>query len=148
MVAGPRKEPDMPDHLTRRDFARFAAATAATVVTSAACLAPSAAKERVLGKLDLKQFRIAIPDADVDDLKARLARTRWPDTIPGSGWDYGVDLAWARDMAGYWGNGFDWRKEEAKLNAFPQFTTTIDGQNIHFLHVRSPEPNALPVILT
>src|SRR5438105_3827936 len=98
--------------------------------------------------LDLTSFQIAIPPADLDDLKARLARSRWPDEIEGSAWTYGVDLTWAKGMATYWGKVFDWRKEEAKLNAFPQFTTTIDGQNIHFLHVRSPEPKALPLILT
>ncbi|MDX3113862.1 epoxide hydrolase [Streptomyces scabiei] len=98
--------------------------------------------------LDVRPFTIAVPEAELDDLKYRLARTRWPDTIPDSGWTHGIDLAWTKDMAAYWRDGFDWRKQEAALNAFPQFTTTIDGQSIHFLHVRSPEPNALPLILT
>lgn len=98
--------------------------------------------------LDLEPFEIAIPDAEIGDLEDRLARTRWPDTIPGSGWTYGIDLAWTKAMAAYWRDGFDWRKQEAMLNAFPQFTATIDGQTVHFIHVRSPEPNALPLILT
>jgi pimeloyl-ACP methyl ester carboxylesterase len=125
----------MPNQITRPEFGRLVAAAATIGV-------------KAMTELDLKPFQIAIPAADLDDLKARLARSRWPDEIPGSGWNYGVDLTWAKDMAAYWGNGFDWRNEEARLNAFPQFTTTIDGQNIHFLHVRSPEPTALPLILT
>lgn len=101
-----------------------------------------------MGSIDVKPFEIAIPEADVVDLRERLARTRWPDTVPGSGWDYGIDLAWTKEMAAYWRDGFDWRKQEAMLNAFPQFRTTIDGQTVHFIHVRSPEPNAIPLILT
>lgn len=96
----------------------------------------------------IRPFRIAIPQADLDDLKDRLARTRWPDELPGVGWDYGVPLEYVKELAAYWRTGYDWRAWEAKLNAYPQFTTTIDGQNIHFLHVRSPEPDALPLILT
>lgn len=98
--------------------------------------------------LDVMPFKIAIPEAEINDLKDRLARTRWPDTIPGSDWTYGIDLAWTREIAAYWRDGFDWRKQEAMLNAFPQFTASIDGQTVHFVHVRSPEPNALPLILT
>ncbi|MFJ6140933.1 epoxide hydrolase family protein [Kitasatospora sp. NPDC092286] len=78
----------------------------------------------------------------------RLARTRWPDELPGVGWDYGVALPYLRELAGYWADGYDWRVHEARLNAFPQFTTGIDGQNVHFLHVRSPEPEATPLIIT
>lgn len=98
--------------------------------------------------LDIKPFTIAIPEAEIGDLTDRLARTRWPDTIPGSGWTYGIDLARARELAAYWRDGFDWRKQEAMLNAFPQFTAAIDGQRVHFIHARSPEPDALPLILT
>jgi pimeloyl-ACP methyl ester carboxylesterase len=101
-----------------------------------------------MSSLDVTPFTIAIPEAEIEDLKDRLARTRWPDTIPGSGWTHGIDLTWTKDMAAYWRDGFDWRKQEAALNAFPQFTATIDGQRVHFIHVRSPEPNALPLILT
>ena len=78
----------------------------------------------------------------------RLARTRWPDELPGVGWDYGVPLDYVKELAEHWRTGYDWRAWEARLNEYPQFTTTIDGQNIHFLHVRSPEPDALPLILT
>jgi pimeloyl-ACP methyl ester carboxylesterase len=93
-------------------------------------------------------FLIAIPQTALDDLRDRLARTRWPDALAGVGWDYGVPLDYLQELAEYWRTGYDWRAWEAKLNAYPQFTTTIDGQHIHFLHVRSPEPAALPLILT
>ena len=93
-------------------------------------------------------FRIDVPQAQLDHLAARLAATRWPDELPGVGWSYGVPVGYARGLGEYWRTQFDWRAAEAELNAFPQFTTRIDGQNIHFLHVRSPEPDALPLILT
>jgi epoxide hydrolase len=93
-------------------------------------------------------FKIDVPQADLDDLIARLERTRWPDELPGGGWDYGVPLEYIKDLAEYWRTSYDWRAQEAKLNAFPQFMTMIDGQPIHFLHVTSPEPDALPLLLT
>lgn len=98
--------------------------------------------------MDVKPFVISIPQAALDDLQARLSMTRFTDEIPGSGSDYGVSLEWVKRMVDYWRSGYDWRAWEARLNAYPQFTTSIDGQNIHFLHVRSPEPGALPLILT
>jgi pimeloyl-ACP methyl ester carboxylesterase len=97
---------------------------------------------------DIRPFRIEIPQTDLDDLRDRLARTRWPDELPGVGWTRGVPLGYLQDLARYWGSGYDWREQEARLNEFPQFTTMIDGQNMHFLHVRSPEPDALPLIVT
>jgi epoxide hydrolase len=97
---------------------------------------------------EIRPFRIDIPQADLDDLRDRLARTRWPDELPGVGWTRGVPLGYLKELADHWADGYDWPKQEARLNQFPQFTTTIDGQNIHFLHVRSPEPDALPLILT
>jgi epoxide hydrolase len=93
-------------------------------------------------------FRIEIAPADLDDLRDRLGRTRWPDELPDVGWAYGVPLGYLKRLADYWRTGYDWRAHEARLNEFGQFTTTIDGQNIHFLHVRSPEPEALPLIAT
>ena len=97
---------------------------------------------------DLRPFEIAIPDSEVDGLRDRLARTRWPDVGPvGTAWTRGVPLDYLRSLAEYWRTGFDWRKQEAALNAFPQFTTTIDGQPIHFVHARSSEPDALPLLL-
>lgn len=96
----------------------------------------------------IRPFRIAIPQADLDDLRERLARTRWPDQLPGGSWSTGVPVDYLKDLAAYWGTGYDWRAHEATLNEVPQFTTEIDGQTIHFLHIRSSEPDALPLILT
>ncbi|WP_327237274.1 epoxide hydrolase [Streptomyces sp. NBC_01317] len=93
-------------------------------------------------------FRVDIAEERLDDLRARLTGTRWPDELPGAGWAYGAALPYVRDLAEYWRTGYDWRAQEARLNGFPQFTTEIDGQNVHFLHVRSPEPDALPLVLT
>jgi epoxide hydrolase len=97
---------------------------------------------------EIRPFRIDVSDAEIEDLRNRLARTRWPDELPGVGWSYGVSLHFVKNMTELWRTSFDWRKQEAVLNEFPQFTTTIDGTNVHFLHVRSPEPNAMPLILT
>jgi epoxide hydrolase len=97
---------------------------------------------------DIDPFRIEIPQAALDDLRDRLDRTRWPDELPGVGWNYGVPLSHVKQLAGHWRDGYDWRGWEARLNELPQFTTTIDGQRIHFIHVRSAEPNALPLIAT
>jgi pimeloyl-ACP methyl ester carboxylesterase len=96
----------------------------------------------------IRPFRIDIPQADLDDLRDRLARTRWPDQLPGVGWTRGVPLDYLKDLAAYWADSYDWRAQETTLNQFPQFTTTIDGQNLHLLHIRSPEPEALPLLLT
>jgi epoxide hydrolase len=97
---------------------------------------------------EIRPFRIDVPQADLDDLRERLARTRWPDELPDSGWRRGVPLAYLKELADWWRDGFDWRKHEAELNRHPQFTTTIDGQVVHFLHARSPEPDALPLLVT
>jgi pimeloyl-ACP methyl ester carboxylesterase len=96
----------------------------------------------------IRPYRIAVPQADLDDLRERLHRTRWPDELPNLGWTRGVPLGYLKELAAYWADGYDWRKQEARLNQYPQFTTTIDGANVHFLHVRSPEPDALPLVLT
>jgi pimeloyl-ACP methyl ester carboxylesterase len=96
---------------------------------------------------EIKPFRIDIPQTDLDDLHDRLARTRWPHEIAGVGWERGIPLDYLRKLAAYWADEFDWRAQEARLNEIPQFTTEIDGQRIHFLHVRSPEPDARPLIL-
>ncbi len=93
-------------------------------------------------------FRIEIPQCDLDDLRDRLAATRWPTDLAGVGWARGVPLAYLRELAEYWRTAYDWRKHEARLNEIPQFTTEIDGQRVHFLHIRSPRPDALPLILT
>jgi len=95
----------------------------------------------------MNEFRVHVPQADLDDLHDRLARTRWPDELPGAGWDYGIPLDRVRQLADAW-QKLDWRAHEARLNAHPQFTTTIDGANIWFLHIRSASPDAIPLILT
>ncbi|MBN6039655.1 epoxide hydrolase family protein [Amycolatopsis sp. 195334CR] len=96
---------------------------------------------------EIHPFSIDIPQDRLDDLAARLAATRWPAELPGVGWSRGVPVAYLTDLAEYWRTGFDWRAQEAALNAHPQFVTTIDGQRLHFLHVRSPEPDATPLVL-
>jgi pimeloyl-ACP methyl ester carboxylesterase len=97
---------------------------------------------------EIRPFRVDVPPADLDDLKARLTRARWPGELPGTGWSRGVPLTYLRPLAAYWAEGFDWRAQEAALNRIPQYATEIDGQPVHFLHVRSPEPDALPLVLT
>ncbi|MFI9580885.1 epoxide hydrolase family protein [Streptomyces sp. NPDC052236] len=96
---------------------------------------------------DIRPFRIDIPQAQLDDLHSRLAATRWPDELPGVGWSRGVPVAYLKGLAEHWRTAYDWRTHEAALNQHPQYMTTIDGQNIHFLHVRSPEPDATPLML-
>jgi epoxide hydrolase len=108
---------------------------------------------------EIRPFRIQIPQADLDDLADRLARTRWANELPldssgpqrgpvPPGWEYGVPVGYVRDLIDHWQHKYDWRAWEARLNQYPQFITEIDGQPIHFLHVRSPEPAATPLILT
>lgn len=93
-------------------------------------------------------FEIHIPDADIADLKARLANARLPAQIPGTGWEYGTNAAYLRELVEYWQNDFDWRAQEAQLNDFAQFKTNIDGLPIHFIHVRAENPDALPLLIT
>jgi pimeloyl-ACP methyl ester carboxylesterase len=92
-------------------------------------------------------FRIDVPEADLDDLRTRLRGTRWPEAGPDD-WSQGTPLGYLRSLCDYWASGYDWRALEARVNRFPQYRTEIDGLEIHFLHVRSPRPDALPLILT
>ncbi len=96
----------------------------------------------------VRPFRIEIPEAALTDLRERLRRTRWTPDIASSDWDYGMPLDYLKQLTDYWLNGYDWRAWEARLNSYPQFVTAIDGQDVHFLHVRSAEPDAIPLILT
>ncbi len=93
-------------------------------------------------------FTIDVPEADLLDLQDRLTRTRFPAPLPGDGWDTGVPVGYLRELVEYWRDGYDWRAAERAINECHQFTTEIDGTRIHFLHVRSPEPDALPLLLT
>jgi epoxide hydrolase len=97
---------------------------------------------------DVQPFRIEVSDDELTDLRLRLERTRWPDPETVDDWSQGIPLAYVRELCGYWGNEYDWRRAERQLNSMPQFTTDVDGCEIHFLHVRSPEPNALPLVIT
>jgi hypothetical protein len=96
----------------------------------------------------INPYTVQVPKEDLDDLEARLRRVRWPDELDGAGWDYGVPRSYVQELVEYWCDGYDWRAHETRLNEHPQFVTEIDGQRIHFLHVRSPEPDALPLICT
>jgi pimeloyl-ACP methyl ester carboxylesterase len=96
---------------------------------------------------EIDPFRIDIPQHDVDDLNARLSAIRWPDEVTGAGTDYGMPLGVVRRLTEHWRTGYDWRAHESRLNQVPQYRTTIDGQTIHFLHVRSAEPGAMPLLL-
>jgi pimeloyl-ACP methyl ester carboxylesterase len=97
---------------------------------------------------EVTPFRVEVAEADLDDLRQRLARTRWPEAEPVADWSQGVPRGYLRELCRYWADGYDWRATEARLNALPQFRTEIDGLGIHFLHVRSPHPGALPLLLT
>jgi pimeloyl-ACP methyl ester carboxylesterase len=96
----------------------------------------------------IEPFRVAVPDDVLDDLRARLARTRLPNQVDGAGWSQGTELGYLQELLAYWRDEFDWRAQEARLNAFDQFTTDIEGQRIHFVHQRSPEPDALPLLIS
>ncbi|MGW4639722.1 epoxide hydrolase family protein [Sphaerisporangium sp. NPDC004334] len=96
---------------------------------------------------EIQPYRVQIPQADLEDLYERLRRTRWAPELPGTGWERGVPTRYLRELATYWADGFDWHAQEAVLNAYPQFTTTVDGAQVHFLHVRSSEPDATPLLL-
>ncbi len=93
-------------------------------------------------------FEIKIDDSVLEDLQTRLSMARFPDQLEGAGWDYGMELGYLKELVAYWRDDFDWRAQEAKLNAFDQFTTEIDGLNIHFIHQRSKEADAMPLIIT
>jgi epoxide hydrolase len=96
---------------------------------------------------DVTPFRVEIPQSELDDLAARLAATRWPSEVAGAGTRYGMPLPVIKRLAERWRDGYDWRAAEAALNEFQQFTTTVDGQLIHFIHAVSPEPDAVPLLL-
>ena len=95
----------------------------------------------------IRPYRISVPQADLDDLRERLARTRWARDLPGAGWERGVPTSYLRELAAYWATEYDWRAHEAALNALPQFVTTIDGTSVQFLHLRSAQPDATPLLL-
>jgi epoxide hydrolase len=96
----------------------------------------------------IRAYRVSVSEDELDDLRARLRRARWPERETVDDWSQGVPLAYLRELCEYWADGYDWRAAEARLNALPQLRTEIDGLGIHFLHVRSPRDDALPIVLT
>ena len=110
----------------------------------------SLAEEALSAKEDpteVRPFKVTVDDDLLDDLKARLARTRLPDQVQGTNWEYGVDLSYMRELLVYWKDEYDWREQERGLNEFDQFKTTIDGLDIHFIHERSKHKDATPLVL-
>ena len=98
--------------------------------------------------MDTEPFRIAVPDAVLADLRESLARTRFPDEIPNSGWTYGTNLAYLRELVAYWRERYDWRAEEARLNRFRQFRARVGDLRIHFIHERGVGPKPFPLVIT
>ena len=94
-----------------------------------------------------KPFRVDLPESVLADLRERLDRTRWPDGIPGSGWGYGTSLSYARELAAYWKDKYDWRAQEARLNAFEQYTVPMGGIDVHFIHERAEGDEPVPILL-
>jgi len=97
--------------------------------------------------MSIRSFKIDIPQATLDDLRERLARTRWTDEVEGAGWDYGIPLGYMKELANYWQHTYDWRKHEAALNTFAHFKAEVDGVGIHFIHERGKGPNPTPLLL-
>ena len=131
--------------MNRRHFIQAASTTAILPQ-----FASSALSDQVSGAtqtMKITPFTIAIPQTQIDDLKLRVEMTRWPSVIS-TDWSRGQPVVFIKELADQWLNIYDWRAHEAQINAYPQFMTEIDGQPIHFLHIKSPEPNALPLILT
>jgi len=100
------------------------------------------------GVTDITPFKISVDEAVLDDLRDRLARTRWPEAEVVDDWSQGIPLSYVQEVCSYWADSYDWRAAEARLNSFPQFKTEIDGLGIHFVHVRSPHDDAMPLIIT
>ncbi len=149
--------PEKPDFNRRRFFGAAATTVAAAslgLLTSSRRLdamtetPTKAAQQTGKDKSDIRPFKVNVPEAQITDLRMRIKATRWPERETVTDASQGVQLATVQKLARYWGTEYDWRKCEAKLNALPQFITAIDGVDIHFIHVRSKHPNALPMIVT
>jgi pimeloyl-ACP methyl ester carboxylesterase len=108
---------------------------------------PAGEKEVFMSR-DIAPFRIDVPGAQIDDLRRRLDATRWPERELVDDWSQGIPLAYVQEVCRYWAHGYDWSARQARLNEFPQFRTEVDGLAVHFLHVRSPRPDALPLVIT
>ena len=97
--------------------------------------------------MEIKPFRVDIPGEALEDLRQRLQHTRWPDEIADSGWNYGSNLAYMKELVDYWRTEFDWKKQEQVINRFSQYQVELDGLNIHFIHEKGKGPNPLPLLL-
>ena len=97
--------------------------------------------------MDIRPFRIDVPQTTLDDLQRRLDSTRWPAQLEAAAWNYGANLTYIRELCNYWRNGYDWRTQEARVNAFPQFLCEVDGVDVHFVHVRGKGTNPFPLLL-
>ena len=120
----------------------------AAVLAFGLCILSALANANAAEDRSIRPFKAQVPQAALEDLRRRIAETRWPDRETVDDQSQGIQLAKLKPLVEYWGTGYDWRKAEAKLNALPQFMTTIDGVDIHFIHVRSNHPNAMPLIMT
>src|SRR5258706_8114636 len=144
---------DLESTTSRRKFIRIAAVTGGTGLLSGT-LVPIRAQEKAAQialpttTKEVTPFKVHVPQAALDDLKKRLANTRWPNKESASDWSQGVPLARAQELTQYWRTRYDWRRVEGSLNTLPQFRTQLDGLGIHFIHVRSKHENALPIVLT
>jgi pimeloyl-ACP methyl ester carboxylesterase len=98
--------------------------------------------------MGVRPFRIHVADSELDELRRRLAATRWPEPIPDTGWEYGTDVAWLRELCAYWGDGFDWRAQEALLNAWPNYQVDVAGMRVHCVHVEGRGPDPIPLVAT
>ena len=126
---------------TRRELLAVTAAAAAVSIIPGTLRASA-------GDETIRPFTAHIPDEEISELRRRIAATRWPDPETVNDQSQGIQLAKLKPLVEYWGAGYDWRKAEAKVNALPQFMTTIDDVDIHFIHVRSRHLNAMPLIMT
>jgi catechol 2,3-dioxygenase-like lactoylglutathione lyase family enzyme len=98
--------------------------------------------------VDIRPFTLNVPESELEDLRERLRRTRWPANAPGAPWTYGTDFAYLKGLVAYWLDGYDWRAQEARLNALPQFVAPVDGRDVHFAYVRGNGPNPLPLLIS
>jgi pimeloyl-ACP methyl ester carboxylesterase len=130
-----------------RTFVMLTVALAALIL-SAASPSPARAQTPPSPADSIRPFTIHVPDAVLADLRARLAHPRFPEPLQGDGWTYGTDISYLKPLVAYWRDRFDWRAQERALNRFEQFTTTIDGLKIHFIHRRSKQPRAFPLLIT
>ncbi|MGA9471413.1 MAG: epoxide hydrolase family protein [Terriglobales bacterium] len=138
--------------MKKRFRGKRAASLCGGLLLGALLLFPSTAlgQAQMLARPDsatIQPFQVHVPDRALIDLRRRLAETRWPDQLPGTTWEYGADNKKVRELTDYWENNYDWRAQEAKINGFDQFTTEIDGQQIYFIHQRSPRSDAIPLML-